>query len=51
MLEGDSLEVITKTGNAITEEVTNADLFSLLKTYILNYLEYQHYLRTELGSL
>ena len=34
MLEGDSLEVITKTGNTITEEGTNADLFSLLKTYM-----------------
>jgi hypothetical protein len=27
-------EVITKTGNTTTEEVTNADLFSLLKTYM-----------------
>jgi hypothetical protein len=33
MLGGDSPEVITKTGNTTTEEVTNADLFSLLKTY------------------
>ena len=38
MLEGDSPEVITKTGNTITEEVTNADLFSLLKTYRNNKL-------------
>jgi hypothetical protein len=34
MLEGDSPEVIIKTGNTTTEEVTNADLFSLLKTYM-----------------
>jgi hypothetical protein len=34
MLEGDSPEVIAKTGNTTTEEVTNADLFSLLKTYM-----------------
>ena len=34
MLEGDYPEVITKTGNTTTEEVTNADLFSLLKTYM-----------------
>ena len=27
-------EVITKTGNTTTEEVTNADLFSLLKIYM-----------------
>ena len=35
MLEGDldSPEVITKTGNTTTEEVTNEDLFSLLKAY------------------
>ena len=32
--EGDSPEVTTKTGNKTTEEVTNADLFSLLKTYM-----------------
>jgi hypothetical protein len=32
--EGDSPEVTTKTGNTTTEEVTNADLFSLLKTYM-----------------
>jgi membrane peptidoglycan carboxypeptidase len=38
MLEGDSPEVITKTGNTTTEEVTNADLFSLLKTYMNNKL-------------
>ena len=34
MLEGDSPELITKTGNTTTEEVTHADLFSLLKTYM-----------------
>jgi hypothetical protein len=34
MLEGDSSEVFTKTGNTTTEEVTNAYLFSLLKTYM-----------------
>jgi hypothetical protein len=34
ILEGDYPEVITKTGNTTTEEVTNADLFSLLKTYM-----------------
>ena len=33
MLEWDFPEVITKKGNTTTEEVTNADLFSLLKTY------------------
>ena len=33
MLEGDSPDVTTKPGNT-TEEVTNADLFSLLKTYM-----------------
>ena len=38
MLEGDSPEVIAKTGNTTTEEVTNADLFSLLKTYRNNKL-------------
>jgi hypothetical protein len=38
MLGGDSPEVITKTGNTTTEEVTNADLFSLLKTYRNNKL-------------
>ena len=35
MLKGDSPEVITKTGNTTTEEVTNA---ALLKTYMNNKL-------------
>jgi len=34
MLESDSGDVITKTGNTTTKEVKNADLFSLLKTYM-----------------
>ena len=34
ILEGDSPDVITKSGNTTTEEVTNANLFSLLKTYM-----------------
>ena len=46
MLEGDSPEVITKTGNTTTEEVTNADLFSLLKTYMTLLKIWQERLRS-----
>ena len=38
MLEGDPPEVITKIWNTTTEEVTNADLLSFLKTYRNNKL-------------